>query len=217
MPQDLLTMSGGAMNALTVLSATTPRLSEILTRATDAHEAAQFITDDEVLVSECRRMLPIVQRLAKPVQRAEIKIALQPLLLMFDPPSFGKGREAEQLEGAWQEVYVKALSGLSREALEHAITRWCEIGKTFPKPAHLRELAEPVQLKVALVAWRMRKAVEIADKAWKAAQSVPDDPQVKAGFKALLAELGASVAPPGVGKLASDPHQAAEHLRSIAR
>lgn len=195
---DLLPMTGGAMNVSAVCDACSPRLMEILAKASSADEAAQLILRDELLVSECRRIQPLVARLAKPVPRAEIKIALQPLLLMFDPPSFGRGREAEALEGAWEDVYLKALAGLPREALAHAIDEWTRIGKSFPKPAHLRELAQPVAEKVALIAWRVRKAVERAQAQWrdKPAQTPEERQEMRDRLKGLMAELGASRAFP---------------------
>lgn len=217
MATDLLPLSGGAMSAPTACDAIGPRLTEVLTRASDAHEAAQFICADETLLSEARHILPLVQRHAKGLVASDVRIVLQRLLLLFDPPSFGRGQEASALEGAWEHAYVTALTGLPREALEHAVAEWCKVGKTFPKPAHLRELADPVAKRVALIAWRLRKAVERGEAQWreKPAQTPEERQEMRDRLQALTHELGAR-RPAQSAPLGRSAHEAAERLRRMA-
>lgn len=79
--------------------------------------------------------------------------ALAPLVLVY-----GKGEEARS--PAFWNVYKNALSDLPRLALDRAVKAYERIGKFFPKPAEIRELAMPHADTIRQAAYRTKKATE---------------------------------------------------------
>lgn len=124
--------------------------------------------------SRCSRQLEI---LCEPSGPQVVMGALAPLVIVF-----GKGQEAES--PAFWRVYTDALSDLPRIALDRAVSEYQRIGKFFPKPAEIRELALPHANGFRQAAYRA-----------SAAQQQPEAPMTPAEriepekFKALMSDF----------------------------
>lgn len=70
---------------------------------------------------------------------------------------YGKGEEA-RAKGFWK-VYADALANLPRAALDRACAEYAKVGKFFPKPAEILELAEPHAGAMRSAAFRSRRAL----------------------------------------------------------
>lgn len=70
---------------------------------------------------------------------------------------YGKGEEA-RAKGFWK-VYAEVLAGLPRVALDRACAEYAKVGKFFPKPAEIFELAEPHAGALRSAAFRSRQAL----------------------------------------------------------
>lgn len=221
MSQALLDLGGtGGLNARTVSDAISTQLNDVLlSEATDASDAARIIGRNELLLTECRVMLPHVTRMVAGAGYDGVYRALQPLVILFGAPDFGKGREGDLLLESWTVIYAKALHKLTVESLEHAVDQWIVKGKPFfAKPSELYALAEPVHLRANMAAWRMRRAVEMADKAHGHTE-ISDDERalVKAQFDDLKRQMGVKANPMAAPqRLGRSPHEAAEDLRRAA-
>lgn len=91
--------------------------------------------------------------LCEPAGDQVVMAALAPLVLVY-----GKGEEARS--PAFWNVYKDALSDLPRIALDRAVKEYERIGKFFPKPAEIRELAMPHADTFRQAAWRTKRAIE---------------------------------------------------------
>lgn len=229
--QALLDLGGGDMNARQIASVSSPQLIDaMLIEASDVHDAGRILGHDELLLSEARRVQPHIAKLAAGITHDEVFVALQPLVILFGTPSYGDGEAGDALYRSWVSLYARALCKLPREALEHAVSEWIERGTPnaegkykgkprFPFPEELITLAQPVHLRISTLAYRLKKAVELADKAHGQTQIDPEErARVKAMFADLKTQLGAKANPMAAPrKLGRDPHQVAEELRRVAR
>lgn len=176
-----------ATPALTISEATGSTLLSEMRRASDWREAALIVARSPKLLAECRSTYADVERVCAPAGREAVYVALQPCVLLWGRPDFGKGEEAEAAKRAWVRVYGDALCKLSRESLKYAVDEWIKKGTPFfPRPSDLYKLAEPVHLKASMIAYRMKKALELAD-----AGNAPRDltPEECAERKKLAAEV----------------------------
>lgn len=131
---------------------------------------------------DCARFRRQLDLLAEPCGSSLVKNSLTPLVLVY-----GLGVQATA-PLFWQ-VYEEALSDLPRLALERAVSEWQRIGKFFPKPAEIRELAEPTASAFRMAAHRAKKASEWqAPKAPTEAERIPSD-QYKAMMEDTLGKL----------------------------
>lgn len=142
----------------TVSGAISNQLRAFLQGASDWREAHREATP--AIRAECQAVQAAVERVAGPVTQTEVRRLLAPLLLHFDPPSFGPGEAGDRLSEAWRTSYADALKDLPEEALRAAVDGWIRIGHVWPKVAHLRILAEPKAGELRSLAWRVRKVAE---------------------------------------------------------
>lgn len=215
--QEVLALGPDAETAATISQAFTPQCSELLKNASDAKEAVRKALADPMVVAECQRVADRVKRFAGPMGKDAVYVALQPLLILFGPPSFGEGREA--LQGAWIAIYQDALHHLPREALEAAVSDWILNGKPFfPKPAELNKLARPKLEEVALIAWRCRQVADAAAMQRPKEISAEDRALVAQGLRELGDTLSATAAKAREAMVTprQNQHAMAERLRAAA-
>lgn len=171
-----LALVGGEINASTVSEALTLQLEDTLLRSPDAKTAAKEIAGDPKLLAEARDRLNLVSRLAAPIGREALYVAIQPLLIMFGPPDFGQDEEAESLKKAWFDLYAQAMADRPREAVEIAVAEWLRVGKPFfPKATELNALAEATAAEIQLIAYRLRRAVERANEHRPTPKKTPEE------------------------------------------
>lgn len=143
------------MHALTVTPPSTttfkpsPELWQLL--SSGPKENAQVIASSPNLRDEamaCRRPLEV---LCEPSGDQVVIGALAPLVVVF-----GKGAEAES--PAFWMVYTEALGDLPRIALDRAVKEYQRVGRFFPKPAEIRDLARPHEEALRQALFRARAA-----------------------------------------------------------
>lgn len=182
-----LALVGGGINASTVSEALTPQLEDVLLRSADAKEAAKKVAATPALLAEARDKMSLISRLAGPITPDELYVALQPLLIMFGQPDFGQDEAAQELQGAWLELYIKALKDRPKEAIEIAVSEWLRKGKPFfPKPTELNALAEETADEIRLIEFRLKLAVRRADEHRPPPKKTPEEAQA---VKQLVADL----------------------------
>lgn len=228
--QALLALGGGDMNGRQIASVSSPQLIDaMLSEARDVHDAARILGYDALLLAEARRVQPRIAQIANGITHDDVFVALQPLVILFGTPSYGDGEAGDALYRNWTVIYGRALSKLPREALEHAVSEWIERGTPnadgkfkgrprFPFPEELITLAQPVHLRVATLAYRLKKAVDLADKVHGETHIAPDERErVKAMFADLRAQLGSKPNPlTDSTRLGRDQHRVADELRRAA-
>lgn len=128
-----------------------PELWSLL--ATGPKENAEAIRLSPALRAEAGRSFRQLEVLCEPAGNQVVMAALAPLILVY-----GKGEEARS--PAFWKVYTDALSDLPRIALDRAVKGYERIGKFFPKPAEIRELAMPHADTFRQAAYRAKKAQE---------------------------------------------------------
>jgi len=138
---------------------------------------------------EARRCSRQLEILTEPAGDKVVMAALAPLVLVY-----GKGQEATA--PAFWKVYTEALADLPRLALDRAAAEYTRVGKFFPKPAEIRELADRHALALRQAAYRAGKAA-----AWEEPKAMPQSDRIPPEqFKAMmadtLAKLDAKAAPP---------------------
>lgn len=214
--QEILPLGPDPVTAVTISSAFTAPSWLKLKNADDAKAAVKMALADPVLLSECRTSNAVVQRMAGPMGRDAVYVALQPCLILFGAPNFGEARDG--LGTAWIALYQDALAKLPKEALEHAVSEWIANGKPFfPKPAELKKLADAKAGEIGLIAWRCKRIVEDAVKARPL--EIPPEERAAVGeqFKDLMAALGAKrEVVVETTRLAPTPQAAAERIRAAA-
>jgi hypothetical protein len=136
-----------------------------LVRSTDAKEAAKTICATPALLAEARDRLAVVTRLAKPIGKQDLYVALQPLIIMYGTPEFGDDETGVEIGATWIDLYLNALKDHPREAIDIAVSECIRLRKynDFPKPGYLNELAQQTTDEIRLVAFRLRLAVERAE------------------------------------------------------
>jgi hypothetical protein len=175
------------MTAKRVSDAISPTLARfLLIDSGDAADAVNRIANRPELIAEAKEVNAEVQRRAAPIGQANAMAVILPLTLIFDPPSFGKGREGEALERAWSMTYAKAIAHLPREALESAVEKYAQVGKWFPKPADLIELARPKATEILQLSYRLDRCATV-----KAREPVSD--AERAEFQAFARDLAESL------------------------
>lgn len=181
----------------------------------DAKAAVADIVRDEMLLCECRRAAHRVHQLAGKVGSDGVYIAMQPLIILFRPPDFDD--PTGTIASTWIALYQSALKHLPKEALEHAVSQWIAFGKPFfPKPSELNALAKAKAEEIWKIDWRVRQAIEYADKV----KPVEKTPQDIAAVKAMLEEWRGRRSlrhMPGASYQSRSPHEVAESLREMAR
>ena len=130
------------------------------------------------LVEECQRSARQLEVVCEPCGGDTVARALAPLVLVF-----GLGDQATSPQ-FWK-VYADALGDLPRIALDRAAAEWPKIGKFFPKPAEIRELALKHALPLRQAAYRAKKALEpVEDKSVPESERIPPE-----AFAALMADF----------------------------
>lgn len=140
-----MTVPAPNLNTLTV----SPELWRLLASPTSTMAE---ITGNPAMVAECERCHQQLERLAEPCGDGAVMASLANLVLVY-----GKGEEA-RAKGFWK-VYADALANLPRAALDRACAEYAKVGKFFPKPAEILELAEPHAGAMRSAAFRSRRAL----------------------------------------------------------
>lgn len=128
-------------------------------------------------MEECQRYARSLDLICEPSGGELVARTLAPLVLVF-----GLGDQAASPQ-FWR-VYSDALADLPRIALERAVSEYQRTGKFFPKPAEIRELAEPHALAFKQAAYRARKACEPDPEPMPERERIPPEQ-----FKALMADF----------------------------
>lgn len=141
------------------------------------------------LLAEARDKLSQVQRLAKPVTEEQLYVCLQPLLILYKgPPDYGTTEEGEAMQVAWMQLYMDALKGHPKEALDIAVSEIVRTRKypTWPMPGDINAAAKETTDEINLILFRLRYAVEKADQHRPAPKKTDDD---VAAVRAMVNEL----------------------------
>ncbi|KAK0332698.1 hypothetical protein LTR94_023851 [Friedmanniomyces endolithicus] len=109
------------------------------------------ITRNLAMKADCERFHRQLSILAEPAGSEAVERALAPLVLVY-----GLGEQAKAR--AFWRVYTDALSDLPRMALDRAAAEYPKVGKFFPKPAEIRELAMPHANALRMAAVRAERA-----------------------------------------------------------
>lgn len=167
--QELLPLATEGNNASTVSAVLTPSLVRLLLEASNADMAAADLARRPQLLHDARISQKRVARLAGPCGPDAVYVALQPALILYGPPDFGKGKAADMAIESWITIYKTALGKLPLEALEYAVSVYIERGSghpasrvKFPMPAELNALADKKAAELRTIAWRLKVGVEKA-------------------------------------------------------
>lgn len=126
------------------------------------------IAESPELKEEASHVSRSLAVLAEPGGVEMVQRALAPLVLVF-----GLGEQSEA--PAFWKAYNDVLSGLPRLALDRAVLEYNAKGKFFPKPAELKELADPHAFAIRQAASRARKASEMETGESKRDQRTPEE------------------------------------------
>lgn len=158
-----------------------PELWRLL--VTGPRENIAQIAQTPALLAQCSSALRSLEVICEGSGDRVVMGALAPLVIVF-----GKGQEAES--PAFWKVYTEALGDLPRIALDRAVKEYQRTGRFFPKPAEIRDLAEPHARGFRQAAARVRAAMEkpeppapIEDR-----PSPEEVAEVMARFKAAMAD-----------------------------
>lgn len=132
--------------------------------APDAKTAAQKIQNSRQLVQDALAAHEPLQRLVAPMDRNELYVRLQPLILLYGPPKLDGEKLSEAqvaaLDNAWLDVWTRLLRGTTREAFSLAVDRWMAAHKWWPQPSELIKLAQPLSNEQHKLAYRVKVACE---------------------------------------------------------
>lgn len=150
-----------------------------------SEQAIRTLCEDGDLVAECRRVMPQLALMAAPALRDGVRMALQPLVLVFGVS------EAAKAPGFW-EVYFDALQDFPLVAVKLAVSDYAKGPESefFPKPGPLRKLAAD-HATVPLRAHSRARAV--AGTALAPRERTAKSPAEVARVKAMLADYVAQV------------------------
>lgn len=157
-----------------------PELWSLL--ATGPKENAEVIRRTPALRAQAEASQRQLEILCEPAGDQVVMGALAPLVLVF-----GIGEQAKS-QAFWG-VYREVLADLPRIALDRAVKEYERVGKFFPKPAEIRELALPHAETFRQAAYRAAKAQEQAPEPMPAAERMPREK-----FDALMAEFASIMA-----------------------
>lgn len=129
------------------------------------------------MVAECERCHQQLEDMARPCGPKAVMVSMANLVLVY-----GKGAEAEA-QGFWK-VYSDALGDLPRAALDRACAEYAKVGKFFPKPAEILELAERHAGAMRSAAFRAKRATEAPVQALPPVQKIPREQ-----YDALMADF----------------------------
>lgn len=121
--------------------------------STGPMENVETIGRSPVLKAEAASLRASLQGLADRSGPAYVQKCLAPLVLVY---GLGDQASAPQFWKAYNDV----LSKYPRIALDRAISEWYAVGKFFPKPAEIRELAEPHAEAICKAAARVGQAAK---------------------------------------------------------
>jgi hypothetical protein len=131
-----------------------------------------------------------VAQLAAPCGPDAVYRAIQPALILYGPPDFGKDKAGEVVTKAWVGIYTAALKDLPLEALESAVSRYIANGDDmsmskvrFPTPAQLNLLAKADAERIRKLAWRLRVTVETAYRYTPPPKRTPEELEAVARMK----------------------------------
>lgn len=150
---------------------------------------AEMIANTPALRPELERVYPELKAMARPVGPDGVKGALLPLVLVF-----GDKRVESESPMFW-EMYAAALSKLPAKALHEAVRKWVQVGKWFPKPAELKELAEERAVRIRAAEYRARVAMQAPEP--KPAERMPREAVAK-----LMKEISQHLARAEAGRAA---------------
>lgn len=194
MGQELLNLGPEAIPAKTLSEAITKSLRSFLESASDAKDAARSIRHHPELADEAIRAQSVVAKLAGPMGREGVYIALQRLIILYGKPDFGKGEEGHSLTKSWVAIYGEALEKYPAEAVVEAVSTWITHGKPFfPKPTELVKLAEPKARALWKLDYRMKAVAAQAAKDAVPKVSEEERFNVQNGLRDLAATLTATV------------------------
>lgn len=175
------------MNALTPVappSLTTMTVSSPLWALLTTGPSAQLeeIARTPALREEASRSVRQLEIMAEPAGADMVKRALAPLTLVY------RDSATEAESPVFWRIYADALADLPRVALGRAVADFQRTGRFFPKPAEIRELAQPHADAFRQAAYRAKRATETpAPKALPSPEDRPSAEEV-AGVMARFRE-----------------------------
>lgn len=143
-----------------------PLLWQLLASGTPQN--VEEIASTPSLLEECRSCVRSLEVIAEPAGAQMVSRVLAPLVLVY-----GLGEQSQSPQ-FWK-VYNDVLSELPRIALERASTQWVKVGKFFPKPAEILDLAKPQADALKQAAFRARAAITPRIEAPKRAEPTPEE------------------------------------------
>jgi hypothetical protein len=196
MAQELLNLEAGAMSARTASAAISRPLRSFLDSASKADEAARLIRHRPELADEAIRVQPLIARLCGPMGARNVYTALQPLIVLFGTPDYGKGEIADSLTKTWVQIWGETLAKYPAESVTDAVAMWISHGKPFfPKPTELVALAEPKARELWKLAYRLKVVAERAAKDMPPELDSSEQELIQTGLKELAATLAAKRLP----------------------
>jgi hypothetical protein len=149
-----LVPTNAQLPSLEGLRISTP-LWRLLSSRLPADGEVDAIRADPLLHREAKTLAPMLKALAGPCGENAVRIALQPMVLVF-----GVG-EAARTAAFWR-IYIQQLSDLPAEALAKAVEEYAGLPDShfFPKPGPLKALAAKYAAPLYQAASRARKAAE---------------------------------------------------------
>jgi hypothetical protein len=191
-------------------------LRDWLLSASDWREAVRLATPS--IRSQCRDLLPAVASVCGPTSLADVMIAIAPLMLHFDPRSFGPGETGESLTEAWEASFAESLTDIPREALEFATAKWIRTGRFYPKVAELRACAQEKADILRSISWRVKMIAQSEE------PRPPISEEERAQVKAMIAQMQTQIAEgrffrrwePRASTPRLSRHEVAEALRALA-
>lgn len=127
----------------------------------------RLIAINPTLRAEAERILPVLESLKAPAQRAEV-IAI----IMREMPAWGVGSKQAAEFGVTYASYADALEGLSAYLVEEAVVRWNNGQRQGslkdagfpPRPAQLAMLAQEARNELYMAAYRAKLALQYVEK-----------------------------------------------------
>lgn len=119
-------------------------------------EDVETIVAVPALREEAAAIVGVLDAKARPVGEAGVRTILTPLTMVFREVA------TEAQSDLFWRAYEAPLHRLPVPALQAAVRDYLEVGKWFPKPAELKELAEKHAAPIRQAAYRARKALTLA-------------------------------------------------------
>lgn len=142
-------------------------LWKLLTEVDEGRSAIRLIAINPTLRAEAERMIPMLERITRPMTPEEML-----LILTREMPTYGIPNKPQGEWAAFFGAYLRDLAPLNATSLVDAFTRWGrgemypqQPGRHgfYPKPAELTAMAKKMRTDLSNALYRAREALRWAD------------------------------------------------------